>query len=179
MSSSNPQLLKFVVREAKNNDYDAIYRLIYDLANYQNMGTNVSITAERLRKDGSGEWPHFNALVVERIDADLQTPLNIIGYSIYNRIFSITSGRVLWVEDIYIDEQYRELGLAGAIIRKLAECAQKENMNRIEWNVLGWNQLAIGFYQYIGAMDMTNVQNGRHVYRLTHQSYKKCLSNPN
>ena len=59
------------------------------------------------------------------------------------------------IEDIYVCPSYRDFGLGGAIFRKLAMIAAKDKKDRIEWDVLKWNQKAISFYQSIGAFDLT------------------------
>ncbi len=176
---------KFLVRDARPEDCDSIYRMIYDLAVYEKMPEKVAISAETLREDAFGHShpPRFHALVVQLVvDGERgEIEVKTVGYSIYNEVYCSFAGAHLWIEDIFVEEQYRKFGLAGAIVRKLAAYADAHSMDRIEWNVLGWNQLAIGFYKSIGAVDLST--NGRSegrkeglsLFRLTEEKYKAYL----
>ena len=170
---------KFVVRDARPEDCTAIYQMIYDLSVYEKMPEKVTITAETLKFDGFGQGhpPRFYALVVEKVDKH-ENALETVGYSIYNDIYCTFRGRLLWIEDIFVAEKYRKFGLAGAIIRKLATFAEREKIDHIDWNVLAWNQLAIGFYHSIGAVNVSDGYDGLNLFRLTEEKYKQLLEKP-
>jgi GNAT superfamily N-acetyltransferase len=55
------------------------------------------------------------------------------------------------VEDIFVEPAYRGRGIARAIFRSLARQVKDEGGARLEWNVLDWNELAIGAYRAMGA----------------------------
>jgi len=170
-------MFSYLIRDARPDDCVHIHRLIYDLAVYERMPNNVAITPEILIEDafGAGHPPRFMALVV--VDRQQQPESNIIGYCIYNESYSNFRGRALWIEDIYIQDEHRSRGLAGGIVRKLATYAQREQMAHIEWSVLAWNQLAIGFYNKLGAINRTQSE-GWTLYRWTQQQYSDYLSRP-
>lgn len=64
---------------------------------------------------------------------------------------SFLARKTLYLEDIYITEQYRKLGVGKIFMNKLIQIAGKQKCKRIEWCVLKWNKEAIKFYEKFGA----------------------------
>ena len=67
-----------------------------------------------LVNDGFGPNPYFYALVC-------QVNTKIIGYSIYFYTYSTWEGRVVYIEDIYVQESYRGKGIGTAFIKHVAK----------------------------------------------------------
>ena len=57
----------------------------------------------------------------------------------------------IFLEDLFVDPEYRGAGLGRALMRHLARRAVTEGCGRIEWRVLNWNQPSIAFYRRLGA----------------------------
>jgi GNAT superfamily N-acetyltransferase len=57
----------------------------------------------------------------------------------------------LYLEDLFVQPNYRHCGIGQALIRQVAQVAIERNCGRLEWTVLDWNELAIDFYQKLGA----------------------------
>lgn len=165
--------IEYVVREARPADCESILALITELAVYEKMPDQVELTADQLREDGFGQGhaPRFQALVVEKVDNK-----QIIAFSIFIDKYSTWKGRFLWIEDLYVSNAYRRLGVGEAMVRKLAKRAKEAAMPRIEWNVLAWNQLAIDFYKKkLGAIDLTESEQW-HVFRFPRPTYEQFLA---
>ena len=60
----------------------------------------------------------------------------------------------IWLEDLYVREQWRGLGLGQALLQALAEICVDRGYQRLEWWVLDWNEPALGFYRSLGAVAM-------------------------
>jgi len=74
------------------------------------------------------------------------------GFALYFHNFSTFLGRRgLWLEDLFVQPDYRSRGCARALLRALAEVAVARNCGRFEWAVLDWNARAIDFYEQLGA----------------------------
>jgi ribosomal protein S18 acetylase RimI-like enzyme len=58
----------------------------------------------------------------------------------------------MYLEDIYVRESARGLGVGESLIRQVAGIAVEQRCPRLEWIVLDWNESAIGFYRRLGAM---------------------------
>ena len=60
------------------------------------------------------------------------------------------AGRV-YIEDLFVRLSHRKRGIGRALFSYLAKLALKEDLGRIVWQVLDWNQSAIEFYKAMGA----------------------------
>jgi GNAT superfamily N-acetyltransferase len=57
----------------------------------------------------------------------------------------------IWLEDLVVRERFRGAGVGGALVRELAALTLQRGCGRLEWAVLDWNAVAIGFYDRLGA----------------------------
>ena len=57
---------------------------------------------------------------------------------------------------MFVVPEARRSGAGGAILRHLAAEAVRRGCGRLEWVVLDWNALAIGFYEKLGAKRMSD-----------------------
>ena len=53
---------------------------------------------------------------------------------------------VLIIEDIIIEEEYREMGIGKKVLKELEKRYKTENVEEIEIPVFGFNERAINFY---------------------------------
>jgi ribosomal protein S18 acetylase RimI-like enzyme len=60
----------------------------------------------------------------------------------------------LYLEDLFVEPAHRSQGVGRALMQALARRAVDRGYQRLEWAVLDWNQLAIGFYRGLGAVPM-------------------------
>jgi GNAT superfamily N-acetyltransferase len=60
--------------------------------------------------------------------------------------------RGLYLEDIYVREEFRSRGVATALMRFIARVAVERDYGRVEFTVLLWNTVAIEFFEALGAM---------------------------
>jgi len=56
-------------------------------------------------------------------------------------------GKSLYLDDIYVKEDYRGQKIGTKLLKKIFEVAKKENCSRVRWQVLDWNNPAIKFYE--------------------------------
>ena len=90
-----------------------------------------------------------------------------IGFALYFYNYSTFIGRKgLYLEDLYVQPNYRGKGYGKKLLLHLVQTAKKENCGRMEWSVLKWNQPAIDFYESLGAKAMQEWS----VYRLDEKS---------
>jgi GNAT superfamily N-acetyltransferase len=75
-----------------------------------------------------------------------------VAYGVYFFTFSTMTGkRGLWLEDLFVDREFRGRGIGKALMAYLAHVALENDCGRFEWVVLDWNRPAIEFYQRLGA----------------------------
>ena len=87
-----------------------------------------------------------------------------VGFALFFHNFSTFLGRAgIYLEDLFVLEEYRGKGYGKALLKKLAQIAVKRGCGRLEWVCLDWNQPSIDFYLSLGAVPM----NEWTIYRLT------------
>lgn len=130
------------IRFAGPDDAGIIHRFICELAEYEGEPDGVRLTPEVLHRHMAQK--HFECLIAE----ENKIP---IGFALFCQNFHTWVGPVMWLDDIYVREQYRGNGCGKALFRKLIQIAQERGYARIDWRVLNWNELAISFYKRLGA----------------------------
>jgi GNAT superfamily N-acetyltransferase len=136
------------VRPARPSDAERVLELVDALADYEKLPRPDTDARARLRRDGFGPAPRFSLLVGERDRA-------IAGYALFFETYSSFLARpTLYLEDLFVHPDQRKCGLGLALFRAVAGEAVERQCGRMEWSVLTWNQLAIDFYERLGAARM-------------------------
>jgi GNAT superfamily N-acetyltransferase len=132
------------VRQGTKADMKAVLSLIQELATFEKEPDAVVITEADLIRDGFGENPLFHTIVAEENG-------DIIGMALYYYRYSTWKGKTIHLEDLVVRENKRGTGAGFALYSAIIEQGKKDNVRRIEWNVLDWNTNAIDFYEKSGA----------------------------
>ncbi len=135
----------FFIRPARLGDEHALFSLIQALAEYENLSSAVTGSAERLARDLFGPHPGAEAMLVEIQDRPVAFALFFHNYSTF------LTQRGLYLEDIFVLPQHRRQGIGKALLGAVAKIAQARGCGRLEWSVLDWNVSAIDFYRSLGA----------------------------
>ncbi|MCQ4794516.1 GNAT family N-acetyltransferase [Anaerofustis stercorihominis] len=152
--------LKF--RFAEPKDTKLILTFIKELAVYENMLDEVVADEETLNK-----WL-FEKKKAEVIIGEVEN--EPIGFALFFHNFSTFLGKSgIYLEDLYIREEYRKNGYGKGFLKKLAQIAKERDCGRLEWSCLDWNKPSIDFYLSLGAEPM----NEWTVYRLTREKIDK------
>ncbi|XP_076300968.1 thialysine N-epsilon-acetyltransferase-like [Lasioglossum baleicum] len=156
--------MKAIIRRAKREDCKAIRNLIQELADFEKMSDGPRIDHKTLEKDGfDTEHPFFICFVAE-ING------NVMGYAISYYTYSTWCGKAMYLEDIYVTQEYRKQHIGGELLKAVAKEAVDNNCCRLDFSVLEWNP-AQQFYKIKGATDLT-VDEGWHHYRFSDTALK-------
>jgi GNAT superfamily N-acetyltransferase len=140
------------IRPGTPADADTLLALVAGLADYEKLPPPDAAARDRLVRDAFGEHPRFRLLFAE-VDG------RAAGYALFFDTYSSFLARpTLFLEDLFVLPNYRGTGLGGALLRAVAAEAVRLDYGRMEWAVLNWNQLAIDFYQRLGAEMLTDWQ---------------------
>lgn len=132
------------VRKGLKSDLSAALELIKELAVYENAPEEVIVTIEDMERDGFGEDPVFYFFVAE-VDG------KIVGISLYYVKYSTWKGKCIFLEDIIVTEKYRKHGIGKKLFDEVVKVSKELNVQRLEWQVLDWNEPAIRFYEKINS----------------------------
>ena len=122
----------------------AVLELIRELAVFEKEPDAVVVTVADLERDGFGDNPLFYTFVAEVDD-------KIVGMALYYYRYSTWKGRTIHLEDLIVNEKMRGTGVGLALYKEIIAQGKRDNVRRIEWNVLNWNTPAIDFYEKSGA----------------------------
>jgi ribosomal protein S18 acetylase RimI-like enzyme len=141
------------IRIAKQSDVAAIFALIQELALYEKAPEQVTNTVENLRID-LFDKQLCGAIVAERNE-------EIVGFALYYTSYSTWKGACLYLEDFYVKEEVRKLGIGQQLFDEIVLIAKARNVKRMDWQVLEWNEPAIRFYEKQQALLDPEWLNGR------------------
>lgn len=151
------QIQSLAIDPAVPADIPLILAFVRELAEYERLATSAVATEALLEASLFGARPE-SEVVIARADG---VPA---GFALFFHNFSTFVGRRgLWLEDLFVRPAYRGAGIGQRLLAHLAHLAVERGCGRFEWAVLDWNQSAIGFYERLGAVPMSDWT----VYRLT------------
>jgi GNAT superfamily N-acetyltransferase len=135
---------KLKISPASEPDIPLLLTFIKELAVYEDLLDNVSVTEERLRTILFGKTPRANAVIGYCNDLP-------VAFAIYFFNVSSFDGRPgLYIEDIFVRPPFRRSGIGRKLFAFLSQRAAQEGCGRIELSVLDWNEPAMKFYTKLG-----------------------------
>ena len=145
-------------RIAQAGDEESIHRLIVELAVFEREPNAVIVPSEAL----------YNHLFVEKIcfsfvAVEVETDA-VIGFALYYFSYSTWKGKCLYLEDIYVQEIHRKLGIGQVLFDMVVSVAKEKKVARMDWQVLNWNLSAIEFYKKNNADLSDEWLNGRYFF---------------
>jgi GNAT superfamily N-acetyltransferase len=146
---------KIVVRPGRKTDAEQFIQLVLALAEFEHLEPPSVAGRRRLVAD------LFTKKRVSLLVA--ADGMRLVGYALYFYTYSSFNAKpTLYLEDLYVLDEYRKKGVGFALFRRCVEVAVAEECGRMEWAVLTWNEKAIRFYEKLGARRMSDW----YVYRL-------------
>ena len=141
------------IRRGKPEDMQAVLSLIQELALFEKEPDAVLVTVDDLIRDGFGSVPLFHVFVaeIENDPTDEEQGMQIVGIALYYYRFSTWKGKTIHLEDLVVKDKMRGTGLGYALYSEIIKQGKKDQVRRVEWNVLDWNTPAIEFYEKSGA----------------------------
>lgn len=144
------------IRPTKHHDLDVIYNHACQLATISGTKSpDFILTKTKLEHDLFNSKTNWYGLVAEKNK-------EIIGSCLYgfvntNRPFNKTG--CLFLDILFVDSEYRNLGIGRLLMKKLTKIAQEKKLSRIELWCMKSNILANEFYIKVGAkqVDLLNV----------------------
>ena len=147
--------MAITIRPATPADIPQILAFIRALAVYEREPDAVTATEEGLMRDGFGANPFYSCLIAESDGRPA-------GFALYFFNYSTWMGRPgLYLEDLFVEPEFRGLGIGKALLQEVAAVAVAKNCPRLQWEVLDWNTPAIDFYRAMGAEFLDEWRNVR------------------
>jgi len=151
------------IREATEADVPVIAWFIRQLAEYEHLLQETTMTEEILRKSLFGSRPGAEVLLGYHDDKP-------VGFAVFFHNFSTFLGKPgLYLEDLFVIPEMRGKGFGRALLVRVAKIARDRNCGRFEWAVLDWNKPSIEFYKKLGAVPMDEWT----IFRVTGDALKR------
>jgi GNAT superfamily N-acetyltransferase len=132
----------FELKETTKDDADLLFDFLKEFAAHHKMLEDFSLDINDLI-DSLWIKNHAEALL-------LYYKGEAIGFCIFYTTYSNFTGKgILFLEDVFVRDEYRGLGVGKEVMYYLSCLAQKRNYSRIEWMVVDWNEPAIKFYENV------------------------------
>ncbi len=127
-----------IIRKATLEDLPAIHGLVRELAIYEKAEEEFTATLSDYESDFKENI--FEALVAEKED-------RIVGMALYYMTYSTWKGKMLYLEDFVVNEALRRIGIGQQLFDAVLNEAKTKGCRLLKWQVLDWNEPAIGFYE--------------------------------
>uniref|UniRef100_A0A0N4ZRX4 N-acetyltransferase domain-containing protein n=1 Tax=Parastrongyloides trichosuri TaxID=131310 RepID=A0A0N4ZRX4_PARTI len=148
--------ISYDIKTITSDDASEIRKMIKDLADLENLGSQMEQTDDDIRN-------HISNNILKGFIVISNN--NVVGMLIYYTSYSSWKGPFYFLEDIYVKSEYRKHNIGKQLFNRLVEKARENNIKKISWHVLKWNEPAVKFYQKLGAEDLTETED-RHVLNL-------------
>lgn len=154
------------ITRAGEKDVAALLGLIKEFARFEDLSEFCEVTEDRLGAAMFGPGAFVNGLMA--FDGE-----RAVAYALFYPCFATFRGRRgLYLEDIYITEEYRRHNLGEKMLREIAREAKSNGAERIDFMVLDWNTPAIRFYEKHGAVR----DNEERHFKFTDEAFKQLAS---
>jgi GNAT superfamily N-acetyltransferase len=160
--------MSLAIRPAAPSDAALILGLIRELAEYERLAHEVDATEAGISAALFGPAARAFAEIAEWNG-------EAAGFALWFYNFSSFRGRHgIYLEDLFVRPPFRGRGIGKALLKHLAQRCVSENLARLEWWVLDWNEPALAFYRSLGAMPMDEWT----VQRVTDDALAKLAGEP-
>ncbi|XP_077535641.1 diamine acetyltransferase 1-like [Haemaphysalis longicornis] len=159
------------VRPAELKDCPTVLRLVHALANFHKMADMVNINLEQLEHAMfKSQQPKLWAFLatVRRRDAGgtlVSAEEAVVGLITFHYRYSAAlGGRILYMEDLFVSEEYRGRGLGVGLLRAACDQALKNKCAALQFRVHKDNESARRVYFKYGAADLSEAKQIRLFY---------------
>lgn len=126
------------IRKAQEQDMEAMHQLMFELAVYEKAPEAVETSPKEYLDDFlQGTFEGLVAVFDEKV----------IGMALFFMAYSSWKGKMLYLDDFVVTEQFRNQGVGQLLFDAFIQEAKKRNCRLAKWQVLDWNKPAIEFYQ--------------------------------
>jgi GNAT superfamily N-acetyltransferase len=132
--------MSITLRVAQKEDCPHLIELVNELAVFEKLPQEVTVSLQEFEDAGFGNNPVWKAFVA--VDNDV-----IIGFALYYIRFSTWKGRRVYLEDFIVTEEYRGKGIGKLLFERIIQETKELGYSGMVWQVLDWNEPAIGFYK--------------------------------
>ena len=141
------------IRKATSNDTSQIIPLLDDAAKiHTKIRPDVfkNKTIEVITNNLEEMMINENNIILLAEDKQIIKGILICRIREIENHINLKNAKVLWINDICVNQEYRRTGIGSALIEKAKEIAKENNCVRLELNCWEQNENALKFYKKLG-----------------------------
>jgi len=129
------------IRKIEEHDFPILIALFNEFALFEKLPEKMTNSVEQMLE----EKDYLTGFVAMN-NAD-----EILGYVTYFFGYYTWIGKSLYMDDLYVRQDFRGAGVGTKLINEVIAFAKAEKCKKLRWQVSEWNQPAIDFYKSLGA----------------------------
>ncbi|MBK5721620.1 GNAT family N-acetyltransferase [Dysgonomonas sp. Marseille-P4677] len=131
-----------IIEPIKESDFEELISLFFEFASFEKMPHKMINSVKQMQE----EKAFFHGFVARDEDG------KIVGYVTYFFAYYTWTGKSLYMDDLYVQHDFRGKGIGTKLIKEVISYAKEKNCNGLRWQVSEWNGPAIKFYENLGAV---------------------------
>ncbi|MBK8620607.1 MAG: GNAT family N-acetyltransferase [Saprospiraceae bacterium] len=139
----NHQTENFIIQSWSEHDVRTVYDMVVLLAHFEKEPDAVITTPEDYLE------AFKNGLISGHLAKSEDG--NIAGMTLFYETFSTWKGKMLYLEDFFVLQEFRNKGVGDLLFEAYVKEAKIRKCTSLKWQVLDWNDQAVRFYEKRGA----------------------------
>jgi len=133
--------MNFKIEKITEADYEKLFSLFKEFADFEKRKFSNSLQRMKAEKDFFGGFAAKDAAGT------------ILAYAIFFYSYHTFTGKTLYMDDLYVLEPYRKMGLGRKLLETVINEAKKRGCAGVRWQVADWNTPAKKLYASFGALE--------------------------